>query len=75
MLLGYACEIPRDYCRAKNFSAKSDLRVNSADFEVGKDNQIIREKQRPLIINAKILDDLSSSSGNLFLKTKRKIQE
>ena len=35
--------------------AKSELRVNSADFEVGENDQIISEKQRPLIIRAQSL--------------------
>ena len=46
LLLGYACEIPRCYCRVRKFSARSELkaRVNSADFEVGENDQINREK-------------------------------
>ena len=49
MLLGYACEIPRCYCRVRKFSGKSELRVNSTDFEVGENYQIIKEKHRPLV--------------------------
>ena len=47
LLLGYACEIPRYYCRVRKFSTKSVLTVNSADFEVGENDQLIRGKQRP----------------------------
>ena len=30
----------------------SELRVNSADFEEGENDQIIGEKQRPLVLRA-----------------------
>ena len=43
LLLGHACEIPRCYCPVINFSSRSELRVNSADFEVGENDQIIRK--------------------------------
>ena len=43
LLLRYACEIPLCYCRMRKFSAKSGLRVNSADFEVRENDQIIRD--------------------------------
>ena len=33
LLLGYTCEIPRCYCRMRILSTKSELKVNSADFE------------------------------------------
>ena len=52
LLLGYACEIPRGYCRTRKLGTKSELRVNSADFEVGENDQIIREKQRPFVLRA-----------------------
>ena len=55
LLLGYVCEIPRCYCRKKKFSAKSDFRVNSADFEVGENEKIIREKQKPLVLKVQSL--------------------
>ena len=38
LLLGYACEIRSCYCRVRKFSTKSELRVNSADFEVGENH-------------------------------------
>ena len=37
---------------AARSSAKSELKVNSADFEVGGNYQIISEKQRPLLLGA-----------------------
>ena len=53
LLLGYACEIPRCYCRVRKFSNKSELRVSSADFGVGENDQLlIREKQLPFIFRA-----------------------
>ena len=39
-----ACEIPCCHCRMRKLSARSELRVNSADFEVGENDQTIREK-------------------------------
>ena len=52
LLHGFACEIPRCYCRVRKFSNKSELRVR-ADFGVGENDQLlIREKQRPLILRA-----------------------
>ena len=35
--------------------AKSELRVNSVNFEVGDNEQIIRGKQRPLILKGQSL--------------------
>ena len=52
LLLGYACEIPHCYCRAMKFVTKSELKVNSPDFEMGENDQFIREKQQPLILRA-----------------------
>ena len=53
LLHGYPSEIPRCYCRMKKFSSKSELRVSSADFGVGENDQLlIKEKQRPLILRA-----------------------
>ena len=52
LLLWYTCEIPRCYCQARKLSANSELRVNSADFEEGENDQIIREKQRPIVLRA-----------------------
>ena len=37
---------------AVRFSAKSELTINSADLEVGENDQIISEKQRPLVPRA-----------------------
>ena len=37
---------------AARSSTKSELRINSADFEVGENDQIISEKQRPLVLRA-----------------------
>ena len=51
-LLGYACEIPGRYCRERKFSAQSELRVNSGDFEEGENDQNIREKQLTLVLRA-----------------------
>ena len=52
LLHGYAYEIPRCYRRAGTFSAKSEPRVNSADFEVGEIDQSIGEKQGALVLRA-----------------------
>ena len=47
------------------------LRVNSADFEVGENDQLIREKQRPLILRALIgvKNVLVKSWTSFFLKS------
>ena len=42
IFLGYACKIPCCCCCVRKFSARSELRVNSADFEVGENDHIIR---------------------------------
>ena len=39
LLLGYVCDIPRCYCCMRKFSSRSELRVNSADFEVGENEK------------------------------------
>ena len=39
------------YCRTRKFNAKSEIRVNNADFEVGKMIQIIKEKHRPIVLS------------------------
>ena len=46
LLLGYAYEIPRCYCRVRKFSTKSELRVNSADFEVGENDYTYLQNKR-----------------------------
>ena len=55
LLLGYTCEIPRCYCRVWKFNARSELRVNSADFEVGENRlETYRSLEYPLIFSISV---------------------
>ena len=45
LLHGYVFEIPRCYCRVSKFSNKSELRVSSADFGVGENDQLFDQRK------------------------------
>ena len=45
------------YCRAKKFSGNSEVRVNSADFEVRENDKIIRENNDHSLLEFRALKE------------------